>query len=76
MNFEESLHQDLCNEDDVPMSSSIEFKIKKNLNKILCISGHLLAEMLDIESILDGTKVSVDITRFLVRGGANCMNWP
>ena len=43
---------------------------------MICISGHLLAEMLDIESILDGTKVSVDITRFLIRGGANCINWP
>ena len=30
--------------------------------------------MLEIERILDGIKVSVDVIRFLARGGANCIN--
>ena len=37
-------------------------------------NGHLFAEMLEIERILDGMKVSVDVIRFLFRGGANCIN--
>lgn len=30
--------------------------------------------MLEIERILDGIKVSVDVIRFRDRGGANCIN--